>query len=203
MVEAQERQRYASNDVRYNSLRADYKTPPEIYNKILEIFNREYFDFDVACTEHNIPANTYFTKQENGLEQSWFGVCFCNPPWNKTKNFMEHAMNQPDAYTCFVVASDRFYVDYMQKCVINNPRAVFLVLPKKQGFIIPGEEDKVPVPSVGTSVIIICPTSEDAESVKDILNVRNLFNTTAFKGGGVWDKPLFVTKNIKGNEVEK
>lgn len=182
-----EQQRYADNEAKYKSLRDDYKTPPGIYEPILQIFGKDEFNIDVACTEKNIPAKYHFTKELNGLSQYWDGLCFCNPPWNQTQKFIKHAIKQKTAFTCFVVASDRFYVDYMQDCVINNPRAVFLVLPKKQGFIIPGEEDKPPVPSVGTSVIIICPSAEDAENVKSIINFRNLFNTSAFRGGGIYE----------------
>ena len=185
-MENKEQQRYADNEAKYKSLRDDYKTPPEIYNPILEIFNRSFFDIDVACTEHNIPADKYFTKAENGLSQTWAGVCFCNPPWKQTIKFIKKAINEK-AFTCFVVASDRFYVDYMQDCVINNPRAVFVILPKKQGFIIPGEENKPPVPSVGTSVIIICPTAEEAEKVKNKINFQNLFNSSSFRGGGMYE----------------
>lgn len=64
----EKQQRYAS-DTHYNSLRDDYKTPPEIYKPILEVFNRKEFDIDVACTEHNIPAKRHFTKAEDGLKQ--------------------------------------------------------------------------------------------------------------------------------------
>lgn len=182
-----EQQRYADNEAKYKSLRDDYKTPQKIYSPILEIFNRSNFDIDVACTEHNIPADKYFTKAENGLLQTWQGLCFCNPPWNKTIKFIQKAINEKFATTCFVVASDRFYVDYMQDNVINNPCAVFVILPKKQGFIIPGKEDKTPVPSVGTSIIIICPTAEEAEKVKNIINFRNLFESSAFRGGGIYE----------------
>lgn len=182
-----EQQRYADNEAKYKSLRDDYKTPPSIYRPILEIFGKNKFDVDVACSEKNIPANCYFTKEINGLSQNWDGLAFCNPPWNQTIKFIKHANEQKTATTCFVVASDRFYVDYMQQHVINNPRAVFLVLPKKQGFIIPGEEDKTPVPSVGTSIIIICPNAEEAEAVKNIINYRNLFDTSAFRGGGIYE----------------
>ena len=186
-MQGNEQQRYGDNEVKYKSLRDDYKTPPEIYNKILEVFGSRYFDIDVACTDRNIPAGRYFTKEINGLTQFWEGLCFCNPPWKLTRNFIKHAVKQKSAITCFVVASDRFYVDYMQEYVINNPCAVFLILPKKQGFIIPGEEDKPPVPSVGTSVIIICRTPEEAEKIKNDINYQNVFNTSAFRGGGIYE----------------
>ncbi len=182
-----EHQRYADNEAKYKSLRDDYKTPPEIYKPILEIFGASKFDLDVACTEHNIPARFYFTKESDGLLHDWFGLCFCNPPWKKTIKFIKHAAKQHNATICFVIASDRFYVDYMQEFVINNPCAVFLILPKKQGFIIPSQKNKTPVPSVGTSIVIICESVQEAEKIKNNINYRNLFNTTAFRGGGIYE----------------
>lgn len=75
----------------------------------------------------------------------------------------------------------------MQELVINNPKAVFLILPQKQGFIIPGQEDKPPVPSVGVTIVVIAENEEMAENIKSIINFRNLYNTTAFRGGGIYE----------------
>lgn len=178
-----EKQRY-SNDSHYKSIRDDYKTPPIIYNKILKIFNRNEFDIDVACSEKNIPAKLHFTKNENGLLQSWDGFCFCNPPWKKTRAFIKKAVKEQTAITAFVISSDRFYTDYMQEFVLNNSNAVYLVLPQKQGFIIPGQENEKPIPSVGVAIVIIATDEKAASNIKNRINSLNLFDTTAFQGGG-------------------
>ena len=174
--------RYAS-DVKYKSSRDDYKTPPVIYNRLLKIFGANEFDYDVACSDFNIPAKNHFTIKENGLKQEWNGFCFCNPPWKKTEKWIRKAVNEKTAITAFVIASDRFYVKYMQDCVLKNERAVFLVMPKKQGFIIPGNENIPPVPSVGVAIVIIATDKLSAENIKNKINELNLFETVAFQGG--------------------
>lgn len=185
----EEKTRYA-NEIKYKSLRDDYKTPPEIYEKILQVFGYKTFDLDVACTEHNVPAKNYFTKEEDGLKQKWGGICFCNPPWRFTNKFIKKAVQEAkelNALTCFVISSDRFYTGFMQDYVVNNQNAVFLVMKQKQGYIIPGEEDKPPIPSVGTAIVFITPSVPVAEDIKKKINLDNIFNTTAFRGGGIYE----------------
>lgn len=172
------------NDVKYKSIRDDYKTPKEIYNSILAVLSRDKFDIDVACTDKNIPAKDHYTKTIDGLKQEWSGFCFCNPPWKKTRQFMKKAVESKNAMTAFVISSSKFETKYMQEYVLNNNNACFCILPLKQGFIIPGEEDIPPVPSVPVAIVFICPDEKMAEQVKLISNGKNLFKTTMFRGGG-------------------
>jgi DNA N-6-adenine-methyltransferase (Dam) len=56
----------------------DWYTPPEIFEALpLE------FDLD-PCSPgpaHWVPARQVFTKQDDGLAQSWSGLVFMNPPF--------------------------------------------------------------------------------------------------------------------------
>jgi hypothetical protein len=169
-------------DEHYKSGRDDYMTPPDIYGPLLKLFNREKFDIDVCCTKENIPANIHYTKNENGLLQKWSGLCFCNPPWNKTPKWINkgfHESVNPDTHICFVIPSNRFETGYMQDHIMNNPNALWLILPQKRGFIIPGQEDQKPIPSVGVAIAIMSP---DAKKLQKEINNKNLFNATAFIG---------------------
>lgn len=173
--------RYGGEE-KYNSGRDDYMTPPDIYEPILKLFDRDKFDIDVCCTKRNIPANIHYTKNENGLLQTWSGLCFCNPPWNKTPQWIKKGFQEsinPDTHICYVIPSNRFETGYMQEYITNNPNAVWFILPQKRGFIIPGQEDIPPVPSVGVAVAII---SKDARKLQNKINNENLFKTTAFIG---------------------
>lgn len=170
------------NDTKYNSGRDDYMTPPDIYKPLLELFKRDKFDIDVCCTKENIPANIHYTKQQNGLLQKWSGLCFCNPPWNKTPYWIKKGFQEsdhPDTHICFIIPSNRFETSYMQDYIINNPNALWLILPQKRGFIIPGQEDIPPVPSVGVAVAIM---SRNAKELQKQINYTNLFKATAFMG---------------------
>lgn len=171
------------NDDHYKSIRDDYMTPPEIYQPLLKFFNRVEFDIDVCCTKHNIPAKQHFTKEIDGLKQNWQGLCFCNPVWKFTNKWLKKGANLvrsgADFIGCYVIPSDRLYVNYMQRDIINNPYAAFAILPGKQGYIIPGLENIPPVPSVGT---MICILTANASEIVYCMNNQNIYNTTFFLG---------------------
>jgi len=58
----------------------DWETPKDFFNTLNEEFN---FDIDVAATKENAKLPVYFTPEINGLGQSWKGVCWMNPPYNR------------------------------------------------------------------------------------------------------------------------
>ena len=167
----------------YQSLRDDYKTPPAIYEPLLKYFKRDKFDIDVCCTDENIPAAKYYTKEENGLIQPWHGLCFCNPPWNKSIKFVKKALEEIEkdrsTEVIFVLSSDKMYINYVQDSFLNNPDCVFLVLRGKQGFIIPGQEHEPLKPSVGTMIAIL---SKRAAEIQSNLNFYNFYGTAVFQG---------------------
>lgn len=169
-------------DEHYKSGRDDYMTPPDIFEPLLELFQKDKFDIDVCCTKENIPANIHYTKTENGLLQKWSGLCFCNPPWNQTPKWVTKGFKEStnlDTHICLVIPSNRFETGYMQDYIINNPNALWLILPQKRGFIIPGQEDVPPIPSVGVAIAIMSPK---AKKLQKEINDRNLFKATAFIG---------------------
>lgn len=179
--------RYGNNE-KYNSVRDDYKTPEDIYKPLLDIFGRQEFDIDVCCTEPNIPANINYTKSENGLLQNWSGLCFCNPPWKETPKWIKKGLKtinetldaiKPVCEIVYVMPANRMETAYMQECVVNNPYCVWMILPGKRGFIIPGEENTPPVPSVGVAVAIM---TNRPLWLWDKLNKERPFNTSAFCG---------------------
>lgn len=174
------------NDDHYQSIRDDYMTPPAIYKPLLKFFNRDEFDIDVCCTKHNIPAKQHFTKDIDGLKQDWQGLCFCNPVWKHTNKWLKKGAalvrSGADFIGCYVIHSDRLYVNYMQENIISNPQAAFAILPGKQGYIIPGSEELPPVPSVGT---MVCILSANAPEIAAALNDLQIYNTTFFVG---WSK---------------
>lgn len=184
-----ENSRY-KDESHYKALRDDYKTPECIYGPILRYFERDKFDIDVCCSDRNIPARHYYTKDgifhnstDNGLIRPWRGFVFCNPVWKYTikwikKGVTELALN-PDLIVTYVLSADKMYIGYVQDHILNNPDAVWFVLRGKQGFIIPGQEDEPPVPSVGTMVAIL---SKRAGEIQYGMNYYNLFDTYIYRG---------------------
>lgn len=53
------------------------------------------FTLDVAAAHHNSKCSRYFTRVENGLEQSWAGErVWCNPPYSGLDLWLEKAWSQ-------------------------------------------------------------------------------------------------------------
>jgi hypothetical protein len=71
----------------------EHYTPKWIFDKL-----NVSFDLDVAApmdnVGSNVPALSYFTKNDDGLQQKWFGKVWCNPPFAKAtlwaNKFLDH-----------------------------------------------------------------------------------------------------------------
>ena len=182
----------ASKD--YSNKREDYKTPPAIYQIILDFIGAEKFEIDVCCTDFDIPANRHYTTNgifekntltqlTHGLNSNWWDYCFMNPPFSPCKKWVKKAVEQVNQNNCEVWAvlpTNRCEVLYYQEFIFNNPHCVFAFLPGKQGFIIPGEEHIPPIPSQG---IMVACFSKRAAELQYNWNMGKVFNTKAFLGG--------------------
>lgn len=82
-----------SEELEYNSrLVTDnesdqWYTPPEIIVRVKQVFDG-VIDLDPAsCKAANeiVGAKHFFTEQDDGLKQDWFGNVFCNPPYSTPK----------------------------------------------------------------------------------------------------------------------
>lgn len=59
----------------------DRATHPGLFEEFDHRFGG--FTLDVAAAAHNTKCDRYFTREENGLEQSWAGeLVWCNPPYS-------------------------------------------------------------------------------------------------------------------------
>lgn len=69
------------NRALFSSKTNEWETPQAFFDKLNDEFR---FTLDVCATAENAKCGKYFTKAENGLEQSWKGErCWCNPPYGK------------------------------------------------------------------------------------------------------------------------
>jgi site-specific DNA-methyltransferase (adenine-specific) len=70
----------------------EWETPNDLYKELNEEF---CFTIDVAANWENAKCNNYYTKDNNGLEQSWYGeVAWCNPPYSEWKKWVEKMINE-------------------------------------------------------------------------------------------------------------
>jgi len=68
--------------VHFSSDRQDWGTP----NAFMEWLESEMsltFDLDAAASDENHKAPEYFTKEDDGLNQEWYGRVWLNPPFGR------------------------------------------------------------------------------------------------------------------------
>ncbi len=76
--------------VHFSSETDNWSTPQEFFNKVNDIHGP--FTLDVCADALNAKCERFFTKEDNGLEQKWEGVCWMNPPYGREIiNWMEKA----------------------------------------------------------------------------------------------------------------
>ena len=80
------------DEVLFSHKVTEWVTPPELYNKLNDMFD---FDLDPCTTEHN-PLNTphFYTKKENGLTKQWYGNVFVNPPYDQIEEWLAKAQKE-------------------------------------------------------------------------------------------------------------
>jgi len=68
-----------------------WETPQKLFDNL----NREFgFTLDVCALDYNAKCENYFSPEVDGLLQKWDGVCWCNPPFDKTMGaWIEKAFN--------------------------------------------------------------------------------------------------------------
>lgn len=69
----------------------DRRTPRSLFDPLNEEFG---FTLDVAASDENALTPVYYTLEENGLEQPWFGNVWCNPPYSDLRPWVEKAAQE-------------------------------------------------------------------------------------------------------------
>ena len=66
-----------------------WETQQELFDEL----DREFsFTLDVCALPENVKCTRFFSPQDDGLEQPWDGVCWCNPPYGSAlKRWVEKA----------------------------------------------------------------------------------------------------------------
>ena len=58
----------------------EWATPQDLFNKLNAEF---HFTLDVCATQENAKCPTFYSKEQNSLNQNWQGVCWMNPPYGR------------------------------------------------------------------------------------------------------------------------
>lgn len=82
----------AINPSLYSSDSVEWATPQALF----DLLNSEFqFTLDVCATPKNAKCEMFYTKELDGLIQSWTGRCFMNPPYGRgiIEPWMEKAVS--------------------------------------------------------------------------------------------------------------
>lgn len=60
----------------------DWPTDPAVFAKLSEQYGA--FDLDPCASAENAKCPRFFTKEDDGLAQTWTGRVFMNPPYGRT-----------------------------------------------------------------------------------------------------------------------
>jgi site-specific DNA-methyltransferase (adenine-specific) len=72
-----------------SSLTEQWATPKSFFDELDKEFG---FTLDVCASKWNNKVDNYFDEFQNGLEQTWTGVVWMNPPYGRTiKSWMKKA----------------------------------------------------------------------------------------------------------------
>ncbi len=79
-------------DIVWQSNSDEWETPQDLYDGL----NAEFgFNLDPCATDDNHKCLMYYTRQEDGLQQSWGGCrVFCNPPYSQVKAWVRKAYEE-------------------------------------------------------------------------------------------------------------
>lgn len=71
------------NRVLFSSQTDSWSTPPDFFAKVVAEFGP--FDLDPCATAENAKAPKYYTREQDGLTQPWYGKMWVNPPYGRGK----------------------------------------------------------------------------------------------------------------------
>lgn len=95
----------------------EWRTPKWLFDLLNLEFN---FDIDAAATNENTLCNNWFTKENDGLKQVWWGNVFVNCPYNQAKLWVKKGYEEASSGNATVVlliaarTDTRYWWDYVR-----------------------------------------------------------------------------------------
>ena len=71
--------------------RQDWETPDEVFGPLNDEFG---FTLDVCADPHNAKCEQFFSPDNDGLSQPWYGVCWMNPPFGSQGKWIKKAFQE-------------------------------------------------------------------------------------------------------------
>lgn len=101
-----------------------WATPQDFFNKLNEEFK---FTLDPCANEENHKCEKYFTKEQDGLLQSWDNeIVFCNPPYGRDiKKWVKKASEARGGVVVMLIPS-RTDTAYFHDYIYNKSEIRFI-----------------------------------------------------------------------------
>ena len=130
--------------VHFSSDSNEWETPQDLFDKLNDEFR---FTLDPCASKNNAKCKKYYTKEDNGLIQSWRDeIVFMNPPYGREiPKWVEKAYNESIHEDCIVVCliPSRTDTKYWHEFIFPHAEVRFL----KGRLKFSGHKNSAPSPS--------------------------------------------------------
>lgn len=81
--------------VHHSSSIHEYYTPPALVERVRAVFGGS-IDLDPCSNEGrpHVPAQTHFTRREDGMKQPWHGNVYCHPPYGGVGDWIDKSLSE-------------------------------------------------------------------------------------------------------------
>lgn len=108
----------------FSSETCEWATPQAFFDEVQKRLGP--FDLDVCATEANAKAPRFFTKEIDGLAQTWTGTCWMNPPYGREigkwiKKAFEASQDHGATVVCLIPSrtDTRWWHSYVMKGTVE------------------------------------------------------------------------------------
>ena len=121
----------------------EWATPQWLFDKLNDEF---HFTLDVCANVGNAKCKTFFSKEQDGLQQQWNGVVWCNPPYGRQiKHWVKKASETADnGNTVVMLIPARTDTEWFHEYVYGKAEIRFIRGRVKFG----GAKNSAPFPSM-------------------------------------------------------
>ncbi len=133
----------------FTSTSIEWETPLALFN---ELNAKHQFTLDVCANAGNAKCKRFFSKEDNGLAQSWAGeVCWMNPPYGRTiGKWIEKASQESKHAKIVALLPARTDTKYFHDFINRKPGVKVEFLKGRVQFAQPEAEtaNRAPFPSM-------------------------------------------------------
>lgn len=140
------------NNGLFTSDSAEWETPQDFFNELDREFN---FTLDPCATFENAKCAEYYTKEDDGLRQEWWGTVYMNPPYGReigkwvAKASLEAALRGSTVVCLLPARTDtRWFHDHIWDDKKHQPREGVQLRLLRGRLKFGGSKNSAPFPSM-------------------------------------------------------